>query len=57
MMTSSSEQNIHINLSIESKTSTLPVAGKSKLNCRIDVVNVVLELQGLKRQIAIILKL
>lgn len=57
MMTSSSEQNIPINLYIESKTSTLPVAGKSKPNCRIDVVNVILELQGRKIQIAIILKL
>lgn len=57
MMTSSSELNIPINLYIESKTSTLSVAGKSKLNSRIDVVNVILEMQGRKIQIAIILKL
>lgn len=45
MMTSSSEQNIPLKLYIESETSTLSVTGKSKLNCRIDVINVILELQ------------
>lgn len=49
MMTSSSEQNISINLYIESKTTTLPVAGKSKLNCRLDVVNVILELKRVEK--------